>query len=82
MFSYHQKLLEHSVLQTFTAQGGMNGLNRIDFSRSRKVDAVDPFWVKFYIFQIKRSSTQRLVEEWTKYIQASSVNRDNIYIRI
>ena len=39
MFSYHQKLLEHSVLRTFTTQGGMNGLNRIDFLRSRKVDA-------------------------------------------
>ena len=41
-----------------------------------------PIWVKFYIFQFKQSSTQWLVEEWTKYNQASSVNCDNIYIRI
>ena len=37
MFSYHQKLLEHSVLQTFTVQGGMSGLNRIDFQTCGKV---------------------------------------------
>ena len=43
VFSYHQKLLEHSVLRTFTAQGGMSGPNRIDFPTCRKVDAVDPF---------------------------------------
>ena len=42
LFSF-QKLLELPVLRTFTAQGGMSGLNRIDFPTSRKVDAVDPF---------------------------------------
>ena len=50
-----------------------------DLSKSR---CSWPVRVKFYIFQFKRSSTQRLVEEWTKCNQASSVNRDNIYIRM
>ena len=44
------KLLEHSVLRTFTAQGGMSGLNYINSFNISKSRCGCPTRASFYIF--------------------------------
>ena len=71
------KLLEHSVLRTFTAQGGMSGLNYIDSLDKSKSRCGCPTQAKFHIFQVRQSD--RSTNRTPPSIQACAVNWKHQY---